>query len=111
MYYVYRYQVFIDGKPTTLFRNDADERFLEILTLEGSCTRYAPGTLNRTTRVKPRNVLAVPAMYWPPRRTMELSGYDVYYRDVAGFLKALALIPWTVDLSTLNLSDYPELFI
>ncbi len=111
MHYVYRYQIFTDGKPVTIFRNDTDERFLEVLALEGSCTRYAPGVRNRTTRVKPRNVLAVPDEHWPPKRVKKLSGYDVNYRDIDGFLKTLALIPWSVDLQTLNLNDYPELFI
>jgi hypothetical protein len=113
--YIYRYQVFIDGKATTYCASTWDPRFMEILRAEGSCTRYAEHLPKRTTCVKPRNVLTLPDEYWPPYprydRYTPRADLDSYYTRLAVFIQSFAIIPWSVDLSTVNPNDYPELFI
>lgn len=111
--YIYRYQTFTDGKATTYCASESDPRFMEIMTTEGSCTRYARYLPKGMTRVKPRNVLTLPEGIWPPypRGAVLRSDFERYYERVADFIQAFSVIPWSVDLSTVNLEDYPELFI
>ena len=111
--YIYRYQVFTDGKATTYCASETNPQFMEILQTEGSCTRYARQLPKGMTRVKPRNVLTLPDEYWPPypRDAYIRADFERYYARVDAFIQSFAIIPWTVDLSTVNLSDYPELFI
>lgn len=111
--YIYRYQTFIDGKATTYCAFESDPRFMEVIAVEGSCTRYARHLSNGMTRVKPRNVLTLPEGVWPPypRNVVARSDFERHYARVDNFIQSFSVIPWSVDLSTVNLEDYPELFI
>jgi len=55
---------------------------------------YAPLTENNSTRVKPMNVLYVDRPH-----------------DVPTILTFIQSLSWQTDLRTINLDDYPELFI
>lgn len=107
-FYAYRYQTFKEKVATTHVTITTNYRIAEIIKLEGSCTAYARHLKHGTTRVKPRNLLEIPDKYF----SMPLStGFGAYYRFLDSFAETLTLIPWTTDLSTVNLDDYPELFI
>lgn len=114
MIYLYRYQSFTDGKPTTHVRYRTDNKFAEIIRTEGSCTAYARELSHRTTRVKPRNMLTLPAKYFP-RPIDHLTGMTVNWTSwqaaIRHKLDLFAALPWTLDFSTINIEDYPEFFL
>ena len=107
-YYAYRYQCYVDKVPTTHVILSSDPRLVKIITLEGSCTAYARELKNGMTRVKPCNLLHIPSKYTPQ---MSLPYIARFYKSMDQLRASLELIPWTVNFSTVNLDDYPEIFI
>lgn len=110
-YYAYRYQTYDNGIPTTRVILTSSPRLAEIIALEGSCTAYAPGTCNRTTRVKPMNIMTIPSKYYNIQGSVQGASYRKFWQDLYKIQHILAMIPWTIKFSEVNLDDYPELFI